>query len=53
MRQMPSVTAMTEPTSRASAALSKFWMRCFSSSLISEALSAIVLFLCRLSFGAG
>src|SRR5690606_28827476 len=49
MRTIPSVTPMTVPTSRASAAASKFWMRSLISWLISEALSAMFLSLKVLS----
>src|SRR5690606_20484333 len=49
MRTIPSVTPITVPTSRASAAASKFWMRSLISWLISEALSAMFLSLKVLS----
>ena len=49
MRTIPSDTAMTVPTSRASALASKLSIRCLISSLISEALSAIYIFLLRKS----
>src|SRR5690606_39430573 len=49
MRTIPSVTPITVPTSRASAAASKFRMRSLISWLISEALSAMFLSLKVLS----